>query len=836
MCWVTLAILAAPERTESQTAPKHPVRSPISHSIHSGGIGRLVPGQWGTVSAEVINPGDHAVDVLTSIYFQNHPHLQFGRRLWVPARARLTASFPVLTPHDLPRQKESAEIQSLFLDRTGNSEVLIKSNSGQMLGDATLSTMFERPVTGLMDDIGDELGGDVVMAMRLARNLSRRLATLTGDFAPASQESLEGLDHLVLMSDRLAKDSAGLSAVREWIHSGGRLWIMLDQVAPDTVQSVLGDAFTYQAVDRVGLTKFTMKSTRVGGLGPAGLTQEHVEPVDFVRVLTSQGSVLHTLDGWPTSFFFPVGRGRVLCTTVGPRAWIRPRGPQDSKPTDVLRDSSYVANDLLTEIAFEFLGQPPEPRALKSSDFQSFVAEQIGYRIVSRSVVLLVLGSFCSALIAIGFWLAYRDQLSHLGWLGPLVATGTTALLVLLGSWSRNAVPSTNAVAQLAEISREADDLQLTGLIALYQQQETSSPGGAQNGGVFLPDMSGQEGKTSRLVWSDLKAWQWENLTLPAGLRMAPFSYSGKLAQPISARATFGPTGLVGTLEAGPFQELADALIVMPGQPILAANLETGGKFTAGPGDILSKGEFIGGAILSDERRRRRAVYQKMLESSGAQASSLLEEDLSVAWNEPIRNYPLEPKLLIWAAPYDTHFSLPPATQNIGSALLAIPLDFEHPVPGTSFVIPSPCVTYESGGESGAYVNREKRWISAMNTASKTTLRFKLPREVVPMALKRARLTITIDAPGRTLSVIAGRRVGQLALTTRHSPIGTVQLDIDRTDALTVDAEGTFLLGIDVGAAQGEVQATTSGAMHDSSKFPIWKIESVQLEVAGISQ
>ncbi|MES2792435.1 MAG: hypothetical protein V4719_22650 [Planctomycetota bacterium] len=835
MAWA-LAIVAFPYLAYAQPAPRPASRAPIGQSVHPGGIGPLVPGYWGAVGTDIVNPRDHAIDAVSAIYFEKHPNLQFSRQTWVPARARLATSIPVLAPKDLPRGIDSAEIQTLLLDRTGKNEVLVKSSTGQMLGDATLSTMHERPLTAVIDDGEDEDGNHAVVAMRLIRNYTRRVSRFSGDFMAPSLENLQGLNHLVLMSDRLAHDSAGVSAIREWIHDGGRLWIMLDQVTPETVNALLGDSFTYHPVDRVGLTKFTIKSTQVGGLVTAGLTQEFKDPVDFVRVLTSQGTVMHTLDGWPASFFFPVGRGRVLCTTVGARAWIRPRTEKDSKVTDVLRDSRYLANDFMTELGYEFMGQPPEPAPLQADDFKSFVAEQIGYRIVSRGTVLLVLGLFCVALVAAGSWLAYQQLLPHLGWLGPLLAVGSATTLVLLGFWSRSAVPATVAIAQLAEISHDADDLQLTGLMALYQQAETSTPLGAVNGGVFEPDVSGQDGKTRRMVYTDLGAWHWENLTLPAGLRTAPFRFSSKLTQPISARATFGPEGLVGTVEPGPFKDLADSLVVLPGQPILSAQLASEGRFSAGPNDILASGEFIGGTILSDERRRRRAVYKKMLEVPESQRDSESEDEPPTLQKAPIRNYPTEPLFLAWASPYDMQFTLPADAQRVGSALLAIPLKFDHPAPGTSFVIPSACVTYESGGTSGAYMNREKRWIAALNKASTTTLRFILPREVQPMTLKQARLTINIDAPGRTLSIFPDRDITQPPLATRSSPVGTVQFNLDQTESLKIDSNGTFLLTIDVGTAQGEVREAIKGSVKNDLAFPVWKIEKVQLEVTGISQ
>jgi hypothetical protein len=63
-----------------------------------------------------------------------------------------------------------------------------------------------------------------------------------------------------------------------------------------------------------------------------------------------------------------------------------------------------------------------------------------------------------------------------------------------------------------------------------------------------------------------------------------------------------------------------------------------------------------------------------------------------------------------------------------------------------------------------------------------------------------------------------------------------VQFDIDRTDSLAIDDRGTFLLNIDVGTAQGESRDAINGTVHDTSTFPVWKIENVQLEVAGVAE
>src|SRR4029077_9983363 len=154
----------------------------------------------------------------------------------------------------------------------------------------------------------------------------------------------------------------------------------------------------------------------------------------------------------------------------------------------------------------------------------------------------------------------------------------------------------------------------------------------------------------------------------------------------------------------------ADVIVAMPGQNILAVQLGAGGKFTAGQNDVLAPREFIGGIIFNDEKRRHRAVYQKLLQAPEPHGRI----DDSSPFTDQMRKrltYPAKPMLLAWAAPFDMQFTLPQDAQSVGSALLAIPLSFDRATPGTRMLIPSACLTYQSSGVSGAYDNTESRWI-----------------------------------------------------------------------------------------------------------------------------
>jgi len=116
-------------------------------------------------------------------------------------------------------------------------------------------------------------------------------------------------------------------------------------VAPDTLAMLFGDLFDFRVIDRVGLTRFTIKGAdAASGTGPEGLDYEFEEPVDFVRIVASNVNVVHTIDDWPASFFLRVGKGQVLFTSVEGRAWVRPPTEREMKrdkdAPEHLRDAS----------------------------------------------------------------------------------------------------------------------------------------------------------------------------------------------------------------------------------------------------------------------------------------------------------------------------------------------------------------------------------------------------------------------------------------------------------------------------------------------------------------
>src|SRR3954462_13293681 len=95
--------------------------------------------------------------------------------------------------------------QSLLIDRSQGREVLLKSPGGRLIQDGLLPTQpTNDPVTGVIADPGEVQTALLAQFARATLRLSPRLATVDLDHLPPAEESLNGLEHLVVGSDRLA--------------------------------------------------------------------------------------------------------------------------------------------------------------------------------------------------------------------------------------------------------------------------------------------------------------------------------------------------------------------------------------------------------------------------------------------------------------------------------------------------------------------------------------------------------------------------------------------------------------------------------------------------------
>src|SRR5262249_5787595 len=122
----------------------------------AGGVHTYVPGKWGILQVQVTNPLDQPHEFLSSTYFVGEPTLQYGRRVWVPARSRLNTWQPVLLPQSLSDKTGSVEFRSLVIKAAEGEEVLARDDAGEMLHSGVLPAQFQPSVTGVIESLADK--------------------------------------------------------------------------------------------------------------------------------------------------------------------------------------------------------------------------------------------------------------------------------------------------------------------------------------------------------------------------------------------------------------------------------------------------------------------------------------------------------------------------------------------------------------------------------------------------------------------------------------------------------------------------------------------------------
>jgi hypothetical protein len=793
-------------------APESP--PPSLQSMGPDGLRRDVTESAWTVGVGLRNPAAEDINVRVLSYYPAVPDWQYGRDLWVPGRAAIRSWYGIGPPPPTP-DRSLLEFNSFLYVGGSDPDHLLRPREGR-LAQSHLTQFHRRELStavlldSAVDDTGLDLSPrdrarlqevrDLARVFRNCLGASETVSIVTRPLLPPAPETFEALDHILLASDRIAEDVGEQDALRGWVQRGGTLWVLLDRVQPNTVAAVLGDAVELTVVDRISVTEIDVRNGPANGSQLSGERWEADDPVEFVRAVVPGQAVLHTLDGWPASSVAEVGRGRVFFTMLGPRGWVRPRGPRDGRSPYPDHPNLPVARPPFDALATAFRAGSEQP-AFTDRDLRPYATAQVGYAVVSRGVVVLMFGALFLALGAGAFAFGRKGWLEHLGWLGPALALGTAGAVILLGERTRSTVPPTVAAVQVATAA--GDEVDVHGLAALYRPSAGSSPVGTEGGGQLEVDTGGLEGRVCRRVQTDLDRWHWENLEMPAGVRTASFQYTASTQEPVVASARFGPDGIAGRLAAGPFRNPGDCLLHTPTLRLLTVRLEADGSFRAGSADVLPPGQYLTDRLLNDRQRDRQLLYAKLLV-------------------EPQPRYLVgRPLLLAWADPVDLPFALVPHARQVGSALLAVPLQYVRTPAGTRVTIPGPFL--ECRRDNGVPVRDLKGSWYGM----RARLRFQVPRPVLPLRVEQARLTMNLSAPSRevVIGAFAGDQLIEVRRFQNFSGLGRV--DIDDARLLRLDEQGGLSLSLTVAG-----MPENSGPKGPSAAAD-WSVGSLNLELQG---
>jgi hypothetical protein len=743
------------------------------------------------------NQSDQDGEAMLAMFYDQQPGRQYARRLWVPAQSRRYDWVPFFLPNAIVAGRGQANVRTSRLE-VANGRELLQRRAGETLAEEMLlaidtdpvktAAYYRKPPLGAETASELYLDDDVAATLGLGRTSSGLTVNVTQldlDFLPPWVEILRMYDNMVLTADRIQNDAAGQAALRGWLRAGGRLWITLDRVSPETVSMLLGNAVDLQVIDRVPLDSFTLVSRDPTSGAVMEEPCEYEEPVALVRVVTSATDVPSRINGWPAAVRVPFGEGEVLLTTLAPRGW---RAEFEPKPTQALKAMMFRF--------FQVRDGRPSPRV-----FQNSLEQQIGYAVPSRGLASLILTLYCGGLLAAGIWLYRQNRLDRLAWVVPVVTIPAALVFVILGVVNSTGVPPTLAHAQLVSHIPQSNEARIDGLAAIYDPQSREVAWSGVERAWLLPDPA-DDANVRRLVWTDADGMETQNAAVKAGsVGLATELAVTPLRSHVGVRGRFGSKGFEGRFEAGELRQAGDFTLLNPAAPAMAVKVDRNGQFLASSNDVLAADEYSGESLLSDEQRRRQTVMRKLFDPADAMT------------------FPSGTSLAFWSESLSDGARLPAGYETRGTALHVLPLEIERTGPGMPFEVPSPFLRITAipgrAGLSTAFDARTGKWVQELTRASEVALRFQLPEQILPATMERGMLTLRGNVPSRTVSI--WEFGGAMPRKIRDYPNinGVIECPLEAND-LTLDAQGGVRLILSVSGVNGTTDDGAPRAVAES--------------------
>ena len=314
----------------------------LEGSARIAGTGRYRAGEWASVTVHVVNGSDQDQTPQTICFLEQHPLMQFGSQVLVPARSVRAVTHPIYIPEDVEEDVKWLKLLTTVVEDADAGEVVQRQRDGELFQSGLIPLTGVAPETAWFasDGQGDAAVYEAVIAVRTDLGLDRRVGRVTEFPPPTNPLVYSGTEQVIIADDNLARDPATAGTIRRWLLDGGHLWVFLDLVGQPTLEQLLGNQCRVEHVDRITLTDLTIVPTNDWGSSPD--SREFEEPVAMARVLVDDLEVTHTINGWPAAIRQSFGRGHVFFTTLAARGWLRERGPNDPQPNDETRGSYYV--------------------------------------------------------------------------------------------------------------------------------------------------------------------------------------------------------------------------------------------------------------------------------------------------------------------------------------------------------------------------------------------------------------------------------------------------------------------------------------------------------------
>ncbi|MFO0936801.1 MAG: hypothetical protein U0798_09845 [Gemmataceae bacterium] len=766
----------------------------------------------GTLQFTLTNQTDMARDARVVVFTQDRPDLQFGREVWLPPQSTITSWLTMGAASAEGKSTLSRELKYQLYERVdGAWKLILPSGDDRLRSRAVLYRKREPSTCILIDEDVREIPASpdltspldrsaaavqFARTFRLARGLSESLTPCFDPFLPSTLDAYEGTDQVIVAGNQIANDPIGLQTLRQWVMNGGTVWVMLDRVELPTVAPLLGNDCRFDIISRTSLP--SVKLMRTGDDESKATARNFDRPVNFVRVrLSGNETVLYSTGGFPAAFSQNVGRGKILFTTLGEWGWYRPRSARERNSTFENHPRLPVPFPELERLSSDIYPEPSAPN-LKSEDLEPVITSEIGYQVVGRETAGGILLAFVLGTLGLGLLMRFTRRPEVIGWIAPVLALGAAGAFVAFGLSSRRSVPPTVSVISIVEASPGTQEGNASGVAAIYRPEPGPVDITTKEGGMFEIDPSGLEGQPRHLIQKDVDVREWDQLSLPVGVRVGPFHAPVRLEK-IAAVAQFGPDGLTGRFQQGDLKSPADSVLIAPGTDAFDIRLKPDGSFSARSEQRLPTGEYLIDRVVTDRQQRRLEVYRKYL-------------------NPMPRHLAGRTLLMTWVDTATIPVSVHSGDRMIGTQLLVLPVDLQPTPPDTAVTIPLGFISYGLAGPG--------KFARESSIGMDQPLRFTLPASAWPMTVERATLHLKVKAPGRKLIVSAVTKAGKQAVHQSENPVDSLRIEVTDPQLLVPDANGGLRFDL-------QITETIAIPGEPPPSDITWKIESLALEVAG---
>ncbi len=808
---------AAQSTANTQKSTETAAQEKVSLSVSPSGMLQHVPGHWATMSTSGRNLSDQDAEELVVVQVGENAKKQFARRVWIPSRSRRQSWLPVLIPENELSEQNRVDLISMRLRETNQGETFLNNAVGQPLTRRSLQLSPSGSQTGVLSRpsshtlrMSPEVPNllEVIHQLRDEFAIETSLPELTNysaSFLPPSSQTLDSLDQLIVIDDGFLQDTTAAARIDQWVHDGGRLWVMIDRISTQSLRTLLGESMCFTPLDRIELNQFDLD-----GLSPAtgnkigSSSWSSDRPATMVRGNCDADQVLCRINDWPAVFTKSVGKGEVLFTTI---------------------DAQTLANGQISMSSFRSAASnffSPSADDENYVNLMTPVADlEIGYQIPGRTIIGSVLIAQLLLVLAAGIWLFRTRRLERLAIVIPVSVCIATAGLIWLGKHNTGAVPPRFASGQFARVVNGGSEIQMESISAVYSDQTTP----LQLTASPRTNMSFQDElqSTTRLLWTDDGSSQWMNVTQPPGVvRHITSEATVRLPSKWAFHGQFTQRGFEGRFDGFDNTKCEEAIVASDSIPTLAL-AASDDAWLGTPGDVLSAGQFSGETILTDRLRTRQDVLR------------------SIFANKNIR-FGREPTLLFWTDALPSGLKIEAPFSVSGSALVHLPIHYRQTPPDTSIKIPSSFVRLEIAaseeGFSTLYNQRTGQWLQGRTKAQSARLNCHLPESVWPCKLSKAVIEIKLSAPSRTLQLEAFSGKEFETIYQEENPNGLIRIPLDDPKQLFVDSNGAFALRVSVSQTTAETaQANSEDRVQPKSELNdrVWQIDFLRVSFDGIT-